>query len=1614
MYVAGRWIVGVLVWVLVFFLSLTVLIQIPAVQNRLADAVTQQLSDYLGTRVSLDRVGIAFLDRIVIEGLYVEDPDCDTLLIGKRLTASINSNPVALWQRGLELDEIALYDVVVKVRRPLHAPQSNLDWLLAHFTQEKEPEKEPFQFAIKRIFLQNVTYSLKDSVKGSFLDAHIPQGLVQIHTMDIARKIIRMDQMDLDKPKIRIESKIGNPLPVAIPSAIRQKKPSGDSLSWTLELDNLEISEGGFIFHNWRKSPRKTSPPDQLDFRHLDLDSIDIRLRDFKFLTDTLSGRVENIAAASASGFTLQKLAVNDLMVTPKRIALQGLDLVTPDSRLGDTLVFSFEDFGAFSDFTNSVGMDARFREATLAVEDLMVFAPGLKRNTFFINNKAETFQIQGRVRGTVNDLSGRNLEIALGKGAFKVRGRLDLREITVPGAGYFGVDLQEARTNMRMLKQIIPKLNLPANFDRLGRVQFSGALNGFFATGFTIYGNLRSELGFADLDMTLNLNGGREKATYSGQLSLQNFDLGKWTSNPDFGKVSLKAAVEKGRGLVASTASAELSAQLRSFVFKQYEYKNATLSGVLNRNLFDGDFAIQDDNVDLTFNGKLDFTRKVPEFKFKAALKHIYLQALNLTEKDFTISGNFDLNIRNNKLSNVEGSIQISDLGITLNQDETFTVAKVLVESRFTEVGQRILRLDSDVAEAEVAGIFEMEQLPGIFQDHLLRNHAGFASYLKMKPLKRTPSPARFSFRLNVKDSKGFNYLISPQLAAIKNLEVSGDYKEESDALLFEAILPEFKYGNLKVNGFTFQWNAKNGVAELNTGVDSTFLNEKIFLTNPVFFNAILFNDSLDFGLTYQSSGAKLLEILHLDGLLTTVDSTELSLHFDQTNLTLMNLLWVIDKENHVRFTRNGVHFSNMILKHEEFRIGLENYKEKGARLAFLNFDFHLIDKYWNYPQLEFGGNFNLYAWIENLQQMEGLNMAVIADTMLINNDDWGSLRLEASAPNLKGRINALMSLENNVSQIWGRGFYNLQDIKGSSVSRGYEELRRKYFFATFNLSGVPLRTAEYFMQGVVSGTRGEVNGDITLQTRRGQIGLEGNLVANQGAFMVNYLKTAYHFDQAIIQMNDEWLFDASGVKIQDKYGHSATLTGGIRHTRLKSLRMDAVLNTNRILALDTQKGDNKQFYGHALGSGYARFNGPMDRIDAYIKGTVNDSSTLVIPISSEREAQSINYIHFVDRRNKPRLESAGQAPPSPKGMSVEMDLTIGQEGVMKMIFDEQAGDILEGKGRGNIRILVPRNGSFQMFGDYNIEQGEYLFTLYSVINKKFQVQRGGSIKWSGDPYKAIIRLDAEYKGINTSVSSFLAEFLAGEEPQVKAEASKGTQVDLILNLDGELFQPQINFNIDFPQLAGKLKNYADSKLRLLKQDLNELNRQAFGLIVAGQFLPSDLNVIQAPDVIYNTVSELVSNQLSLLLTDLFSEFIEDGRVLSGIDFQVAYSQYRPGETQGNTSFARGEEFEVTLRQNYFNDRLSVVVGGSLDTGGRLTPTPGAGGAFFGNDIVIEYAISADRSLTLKVYQRLQPDIGGRRLKIGAGVSFRKEYASFNEFIQSIRLSGKKQKGES
>ena len=88
-----------------------------------------------------------------------------------------------------------------------------------------------------------------------------------------------------------------------------------------------------------------------------------------------------------------------------------------------------------------------------------------------------------------------------------------------------------------------------------------------------------------------------------------------------------------------------------------------------------------------------------------------------------------------------------------------------------------------------------------------------------------------------------------------------------------------------------------------------------------------------------------------------------------------------------------------------------------------------------------------------------------------------------------------------------------------------------------------------------------------------------------------------------------------------------------------------------------------------------------------------------------------------------------------------------------LQLIIDEEVGDVIKGYGNGDLNLTINKEGDFEVFGDFEIEEGNYLFTLQDVITKSFEIERGGMINFDGDIYNASINLNLLYNILNSSI---------------------------------------------------------------------------------------------------------------------------------------------------------------------------------------------------------------------------------------------------------------------
>ncbi len=99
---------------------------------------------------------------------------------------------------------------------------------------------------------------------------------------------------------------------------------------------------------------------------------------------------------------------------------------------------------------------------------------------------------------------------------------------------------------------------------------------------------------------------------------------------------------------------------------------------------------------------------------------------------------------------------------------------------------------------------------------------------------------------------------------------------------------------------------------------------------------------------------------------------------------------------------------------------------------------------------------------------------------------------------------------------------------------------------------------------------------------------------------------------------------------------------------------------------------------------------------------------------------------------------------------MDVSATIETDSSAQFTLIIDERNGDALAIRGRAELTGGVDKSGKISLTGNYELVNGSYNLTL-SVLHRKFDIQRGSVITWTGDPRTANIDITAIYT-VNTA----------------------------------------------------------------------------------------------------------------------------------------------------------------------------------------------------------------------------------------------------------------------
>jgi len=1292
-------------------------------------------------------------------------------------------------------------------------------------------------------------------------------------------------------------------------------------------------------------------------------------IQKFKVLKDTISFYCRHLEGTERCGLRINELEAQ-MRISPAFLEFDNFKLNTNHSKLAGTFHLNTNSFKDYSNFEEAVHMKGKFSKSEFQLADAAYFnktIEGLKMKILF----------EGEIKGTEASLKGKNLKIKFGENSI-FKGNVSMNGLPNWDNTFTHLDIDELITNKQDLEQIQSypfttgeKLVLPPEIEKFGNMNIKGTFTGF-ESDFVATAFITTAIGKLETDIEMKTNDTNQLAYYKGKLKTTDFNLGEYYNMQDvIGKLTLDVDVN-GHGLKKNNVNTNITGNVQMFQFNNYNFNNIAVNGNFTKDIFDGNFSMNDENAVLDFDGTINLVNKYPKFDFASNIKYVNLQKLGLTSSDkkAIVSSNLQVDIVGDNIDNLVGTITAENT-IFQEQNKAYKINNISVAST-TNGTQKRLSIISDIVEGNIQGDYTLMKIGKAFKklsssyvpslennkevskvllDNSFTEHFTYNfKFLNAQPLSKSllkqieilpgttldghffAEQNDFTCNINAKEIIVFGYKFKQfQLVAMPN-NVDGKHQFDANISTSKIMMSDSAY----IEGF----NLKNTVA--NNNLNSTLIwknNSTIKNEGNVNVNTIFSNNS------------------------TTIKILPSQIFIQDSAVT-------INPKNSILIDSAGVWFNNMDLINNQQSISLNTIKNNDGNneLAFIfkHFAMSWLNPIYKKDDVQLSGTLDGQGTLALANNNVIFTATIALNAFKINDELLGNGSLicvyndRAESIAINGKF-----LKNDYAVLSARGFY-------------YPYKENENLDLEISLDKFSLKYAEIYTHGIFSNLSGYVTGDLILHGSGEEPIVEGTLELQKSAFRVDYLNTTYSFNGSVKFTKNKIQF--TDIVLNDAKGNKGKASGVFLHDYFKDIKYKIDIEMNKLMCLNTNATQNSAFYGKAFASGTVKVKGDLDNVSFDIEAKSEKGTFFVIPLYGAEEVVESNFLEFVKHDT---LKVKNNKKFDLSGIQMRFDLELTPDATIQMMFDPKVGDAITGSGTGNIKMNIDTKGDFTMFGNYVVQKGDYLFTLQNVINKKLAIEQGGTIQWTGDPLNADINLVAVYK-LRTS----LYEIYPADE------SKKRVPVECKLIMTDKLLKPTIKFDIVLPN--------ADQTTRdAIKNAINsdneaDLNKQVFSLLFLGKFFPTGDNNSTAGESAKNNGSELLSNQLSNWI----------GQTFKNINLGVKYN---------SADQSTNREIAIEASKQLYNNRITIDGNfgyiSNSNNAAIKNPTNIIG------DVNIDYKITNDGKFRVKGFNRsndyTQLTNGGAYTQ-GVGLIYREDFETFDELLKRYRLKNEKKNAPS
>ena len=1198
---------------------------------------------------------------------------------------------------------------------------------------------------------------------------------------------------------------------------------------------------------------------------------------------------------------------------------------------------------------------------------DLAYFNPQLVNDVF-------NFRINMTAYGSLGDITLMPLHLSFGK---KTMLRANAHIIGLPDINHTYIDVN-LDTLQFLLSDITsvrdargqPLIPLPKQMYKLSSLKASGKITGLL-NNFSAFVESNSNLGY----LKINADVSRDTLQIIHTIiTARDLDVGRILDNNKLGKISFSDTLNlylNGKNFSGSTDLLVYQAFINS-----YNYQNISLSADFDNTGANAQLSITDSNLITSFRGVINKKDKLYHTRFYLNLQKAKLYPLHLDKEDPNASIKFALKgeLSGSNINDFYGHINLTQPIVYIKNLEKIQINHFI----FTSVLKQYISglpfkemfIQSDLVDASMIGVFELSSLAHYFQNVMgyyfpsLRKNQNIGSLYLADPRS---IGANIIMQINLKDLTPITRIFAPQISFAPHTMIQSVYKAIDHAFM------------LKVTS------------------DSIVLNKNVIKTPQININTD--NDTLHFNFTSKQAR---IGVLNFQNLAIYTESKNDTIHLcwrwhnisDQKNFGFIEGITTIKKLNtdsslqisanitHDSVYINGRHwqikdFSTIANKktiqinsyffnpQEKQEIGIVGKISPNPRdkifIRMQMFDISQLNPILKNIKLE--GFLNSTTQISNIYKNPIINSDNVISHLKVNDVDLQMLTATSRFNSAKNILTFKVYTEKALGEIKPKdtvneryvdidGLYRLDD-KSYKVDIDFEKFKLIAFYP-------------YFRQIISAISRfSTIQGKIAIKGQGRDVRIKGDIGIVHGAFKLRPTNVTYSINKVmgIHFTKDHITIDTTTIISQGGTG-KAKLWGTINRTPFNDYQYQIFMRPDTFMVLNLPNNGQQNYYGKAFVSGNANISGFGDNISLNADLKAEDNTDLTFLINSPKKiSATADFIKFVTPDSLIKQNNPNTKKQKKSAVDINVNLEVTPQSRFTLVIDEQTGEKFQVRGSGILNIKMSPYGGFLLSGTLTVTDGIYNFTLENIVNKKFQIKPGSTIKWNGSPQDAQLDLTAVYKVNNANLYDLT---LDDNYWEVR------TPVNCLIHIKGKLTEPQISFDLDLPK--------ADQ--RILSQIANlesaEKTKQVLSLLILGKFQPLPGLSFNPNQLAGNTsAADVLSSQLANLISNI------DENLELGVNYKTGQQGLTP------------EQLEVALSYKLWNERISINtdVGIGSNTNPALSNNPNQ----FIGDVEVDVKLDKKGDLQLKAFNKTNRNefYDKGPYTQGVGIMFKKDFSS-------------------